>query len=350
MTNLVTEQDYRGVKLDSSSSLKDFSIDRKKYYRKYILFDEIKEKETQALAMGQLVETLLWEPELFDTYFYMSACVTTPPALMLEFIEALYRHSVKNMDENNEVNATFEELSKAAYDESSYKLKYDAVIKKFAESDAIVYFEEICNVRQKNLLVVNSQDVNNAEKIVLELQENLITRHLVTVQTNTRYTVYDQLKIAGYEVNGILFKSMLDRVIVDHNEKTIQPLDLKCTWTVEDFYKGYYLKRRSYFQAFLYYHACLHFQKMNPELAKYEVKFIKFIVCDSINYFSPLIFELGQEDMKDASQGFTAYNRAYPGFAEVTDNLKWAKMNDIWNISKRAHDADGILNIKYDYR
>ena len=34
-----TEKEYRQKQLDSSSSLKDFSVDRKKYYKKYILND-----------------------------------------------------------------------------------------------------------------------------------------------------------------------------------------------------------------------------------------------------------------------------------------------------------------------
>ena len=36
-----TEANYRAVMLDSSSSLKDFSLDRKKYHRKYVLNEPI---------------------------------------------------------------------------------------------------------------------------------------------------------------------------------------------------------------------------------------------------------------------------------------------------------------------
>src|SRR3990172_10181614 len=90
-----SEQAYREVYLDSSSSLKDFSIDRKKYYRKYIMSEDIEDddKENQAIKMGKLVETLLMEPELFDERFYMSACASPPTAMMLEFVEGLYKVS-----------------------------------------------------------------------------------------------------------------------------------------------------------------------------------------------------------------------------------------------------------------
>ena len=85
------ERSYRAIETDSSSSLKDFSIDRRKYYKKYVLHEVVDEKDNQATNMGKLVETLLLEPEEFDNRFYMSSTVALPTGLMLEFVEALYR-------------------------------------------------------------------------------------------------------------------------------------------------------------------------------------------------------------------------------------------------------------------
>jgi hypothetical protein len=73
-----TEAVYRANMLDSSSSLKEFSMDRKKYYRRYILGEDVEDKDTQAATTGRVVETLLLEPELFDERFYMSSCVEAP--------------------------------------------------------------------------------------------------------------------------------------------------------------------------------------------------------------------------------------------------------------------------------
>jgi len=39
-----TEAQYRAIYLDSSSSLKDFSMDRKKYHKKYILNEVMRMK------------------------------------------------------------------------------------------------------------------------------------------------------------------------------------------------------------------------------------------------------------------------------------------------------------------
>jgi len=342
-----TEKDYRDVKMDSSSSIKEFSLDRKKYWRKYVLDETIKEKDTTAIMMGQLVELLLWEPELFDSKFYMSACVSPPTGLMLGFVEAMYKVTKEKTDENDVVDATFEEIASEAYELSGFKIKLDAVIKKFAESDAMIYFEEICTVRSNNLSVVNANDVNNAEKIVTELQENPITAKICNQQTNAQYTVLDQHKIFGYDVLGHKVKSMMDRIIIDHTKMSIQVYDLKCTWTVENFYTEYYLKRRSYIQALCYYTACVHLRDTDPLYKGYTVELPKFIVCDSINYFSPLIFTLNNEDLRDALKGFTYNNRTYPGVTDILDNLTWAKDHDSWNISKSMAEAGGVINIKH---
>jgi len=88
------EQKYRAIEVDSSSSLKDFALDRRKYYKKHYLREKVEEKENPAANMGKLVETLLLEPEEFDNRFYMSSCVAIPTELMLKFVEALHKYTV----------------------------------------------------------------------------------------------------------------------------------------------------------------------------------------------------------------------------------------------------------------
>src|SRR5690554_3441526 len=99
----VDEQAYREITLDSSSSLKDFALDKRKYYRKYIVNEKVKEDDNQAITMGKIVETLLLEPELFDDKFHMSACVSTPTGVGLKFVESLYRITAEATDDHGNV-------------------------------------------------------------------------------------------------------------------------------------------------------------------------------------------------------------------------------------------------------
>jgi len=340
-----TEANYRAIYLDSSSSLKEFSLDRKKYYKKYILNETVEEKDNLAANMGMLVETLLMEPELFDEKFYMSSCVNAPTGLMLEFVTALYTHTASATDEFGNVSRTFEEISKDAYVDSGFKIKYEAVLTKFIGSDAEIYYREIREVKSKGLTVVTSENVTHAQKIVEELKTNFVTAGVINLISDKHYTIHNQFQIEGYSVDGHLFKSMLDKLVIDHKERTIQVYDLKCTWSVENFYEEYYLYRRSYIQALLYYKAAISLT-ITGELQGYRVKQPKFIVCDSINYMNPLIYTLDDRDLEAAYNGFEHKGRKYPGVREIIENLIWAQTNNIWNISKQNYINNGEVNIK----
>ena len=342
-----TEQDYRAITIDSSSSLKDFSLDRKKYHRKYILHESVEEKESQAILMGKMVETLLMEPELFDDRFFMSSCASIPTGIMLNFVEALYEATRDATNENGDVEITFESLSKDAYEKSGFKLPYATVIKKFIDSDAEVYYNEIRTVRANNLSVVNTQDVTNAEKIVAELTNNFVTKDIVSLADDERYTILNQFQIGEYELDGHKFKSMLDKVVIDHEKSTVQIYDLKCTWAVENFYKEYYLYRRAYIQGYLYYKAMdeLSYDE-SLNFYGYEILPPKFIVCDSINYYNPLIYSLTENDLMEAYEGFEYNGWKYKGVKDIITDLKWALEVDVWNISRENYLTNGVVNIK----
>jgi hypothetical protein len=337
-----TESEYRAVEMNSSSSLKDFSLDRKKYHRKYVKNEKVEEKDSGAATMGRLVETLLMEPELFDERFYMSSLVSAPTGLMLEFVEALYRITMEATDEEGNVKRTFEDISRDAYAASGFKIKYDAVIGKFVGSDAELYYNELRQVRAKGLSVVTTEDVTNAERIVEELRVNSFTADIVNKVTSARWEVFNQFQIEGYEIDGMKLKSMIDKLIIDNEKKQVHIYDLKCVWAVENFYTEYYLYRRAYIQAFLYHRAIM----IMWEFEGYEVLPPKFIVCDSSNYYSPLIYKLTVKDLNEAYEGFEYKGREYPGVKAIIEELKWALENDIWNVSMTNFLNKGVVFLK----
>lgn len=339
-----TEANYRAINLDSSSSLKEFSMDRKKYYRKYILGESVDDKDTVAATTGRIVETMLLEPNEFDNRFYMSVCLSAPTGLMLAFVEALYKFTKEATDEQGNITRSFEEIAKDAYTESGFKIKFDAVINKFVGSDAEIFYNEMRTVKEKGLTVVTTEDVTNAEKIVEELRTNNVTAEVVNLVSSARYTVHNQLQIENYEVDGLMFKSMMDKVIVDHQKKTIQVYDLKCTWSVENFLEEYYLYRRAYIQAYLYYRAAHTLR--DGELTGYDVLPPRFIVCDSTNYYNPLIYTLDYGNIEEAYDGFRHKNREYTGVKQLIKDLKWALENNVWNISRENQEKNGIVTLK----
>ena len=339
-----TEAQYRAIYLDSSSSLKEFSTDRRKYHKKYILNEVVEDEDSKAATMGRMVETLLMEPHLFDERFYLSTCLATPTAMMLDFVEALYKYTVEATSEEGTITRSFEDMCRDAHADSKFKIGLDAVLKKFIGSDAEVYYKEIREVRPKHLTVVAAQEIANAEKIVIELKTNPVTAEIVNLLNSSQYSVHNQLQVEGYDVLGHQFKSMMDKVIVDHNEKTVQVYDLKCTWSVENFYSEYYLYRRAYIQGYLY-HQAAQFWASEMGYGDYEILYPKFIVCDSTNYSNPLVYSMTVHSWMAAVNGFEYKGREYPGVKQLIEDLKWALENDKWNISKENYINNGIVNI-----
>ena len=339
-----TEAQYRAIYLDSSSSLKDFSMDRKKYHKKYILNQVVEDEESKAATTGRLVETLLMEPHLFDEKFHISTCMSTPTAMMLDFVEALYKYTVEATTEDGMVTRSFEDMCKDAYVDAGFKITLEAVLKKFIGSEAEIYYKEIREVRSKKLTVVTTKEIENAEKVVLELRTNPVTAEIVNLVNDTQYSVFNQLQVEGYEVFGHMFKSMMDKVIADHKAKTVQVFDLKCTWSVENFYSEYYLYRRAYIQGFLYHKAAASWAS-EMGYGDYQILFPKFIVCDSTNYANPLVYEMTQDSMNNAMNGFEYKGREYPGVKQLIEDLKWTLENDVWNISRENHINNGVVKL-----
>ena len=84
----------------------------------------------------------------------------------------------------------------------------------------------------------------------------------------------------------------------------------------------------------------------DSELEGYIVAPPKFIVCDSTNYYNPLIYTLAWEDLQDAYEGFTHKNREYKGVKEIIADLQWALENNVWNISRENSVNNGLVNIR----
>lgn len=346
MGEIKTEKEYRALERDSSSSLKEFSLDRRKYYKKYVKLEKITdEDDSKASVVGRIVETLLFEKEKFEDKFYLSGIKKAPTGLMADFVEALYKRTSEATNEAGEVTKDFKEIAKQAHIDSGFKIGLEAVLGKFIGSDAEIFYKEIREVRTKGLTVVTEDDITNGEKIVNELRSNDTTGPILNLVNSDRYTIFVQKQVEEYEVDGLPLKSMMDLVIIDHKEKTIQVYDLKCSWSVEGFYKEYYLYRRAYIQAYVYKEAAYKI-KEDMGLEYYKVLNPCFIVCDSINYYSPLIYTLDGDDMDDAYNGFTHEGRKYPGVKEIIEDLKWAKKSDKWNISRTNFLNGGIVNIK----
>jgi len=206
-----TEKDYRALLADSSSSLKMFAEDRKKYFKRYVDLTPVTEERNQSVIVGNLVDCLLLEPEEFENKFHMSTVVKVPEGLMGAFVNSLFKQTLEYTNSEGELVKDFSEMCKDAYTESGFKIKLEAVLNKFVGTDAEIYYRELVEVESKGLTVVTLQDVTNAENIVTELKSNFATAEIVNQETDNRWQVFNQLKVEGVEIDGLKVKAMMDK-------------------------------------------------------------------------------------------------------------------------------------------
>ena len=146
------------------------------------------------------------------------------------------------------------------------------------------------------------EDLKAAEgKTVLSQEENdLISQIVMSMRTNPTTSKYfetskdveilDQLAIY-FTYKGIDCRALLDRVIVNHKNKIIQPIDFKTMGDQTIYFPKSLRQRRYDIQAAFYNEALKYFiERDDKTLQDYKILPFKFIVDSTVNPGNPLVF------------------------------------------------------------
>lgn len=360
----ISEQDYRKLKERLSYSLiRKFDQDREAFYKECVLGEKKIEKVSDSLVMGQLVHTLL-SGEEFDIKFHIAQS-RKPPGQMGELCDTLYTRSLKSMNEFNEQQDSF----KVIFSDAVQKVKYDyegneiafkkkdetKILEMFEGTDAELYYKEMLECIGK--MIVSIPVIEKAERLVQKLRENPVTEYYVQVKSiwmdEVRQIkgadVFNELPIL-FDIDDVPYKSLVDKLIVNHISRKITIIDWKTSWDNES-PEGSYTKHGYYIQAALYDSAVRKWA-IEHELSNYEVEPIKFIFVDTTGFNSPVELQLTQDDINRANRGFKIRGFAYRGLHELQDDLTWHVSTGIWQSSKKLYENKGVhkLNLQYGLR
>lgn len=339
------KKDYRRIDMLSASDLKLFASDRKKFYKKNILKEEEEEEYNWSTLIGNLCHTLLLEPETFDNKYFMSICTEMPTGLMLAFVEALYKHTAANTDEEGMVTKDFETLTKLAHEDSGFKITLDTVMKKFVGTNAESYYKELRESKSRKLTVVCTKDLTVAQSIVDRVRaDDFIGPIFNRLKDNE--TVFNEKQIEGIPIKGVEMKAMLDKILVDHTNKAIQFYDLKVVWDNQNFYNEYYLKKMAFIQGAIYYLALLSGKAdLGFDYSEYHICLPIFVAVDSANFYAPVMYRMSESSMEKAMEGFEERGRKYPGVKQIIEDILWCQETGYWNISKTIWENNGLVDL-----
>jgi len=335
----LTEKDYRALPMLSSSDLRQFITDRKKFYKEKVLGEKREEEYNKSILIGSICHCLLLEPDNFDSKYLLSTCETPPTGMVLTFTESLYRQTIASMDEEGNVTADFGDMLQTAHAESGFKISLEAAVKKFNET-GLDYYKQLVAAKSQGLEIVCLDDINIATKIVKIVKEDPFVGGYFT---NTDYC---ELKAEGFLVEEVEMKMMADKIIVDREHETLQLVDPKIVFDNQNFYREYFLKKRADIQAYIYYEGLKSGKiDLGFDYSKYLVLPPIFIAVDSGCYYAPVQYKMTLKGLKNAYEGFVENGREYKGVKEIMEELNWAKETGNWKITKKIFDNKGIVDL-----
>jgi hypothetical protein len=328
----ITLEEYRKYPGLNYSNIKCIADEEKGvwYYKKhYIDKEPIEEAEDQTyVRRGNLIDDLLFSPEKLDTDYYISTVENRPTGKQLDFTQKLFDYTIESIDEDGTITHDFMESAQKAYDAAECKTpKFENFMEKWKDSNANNYYDELLGSYGKTLVTI--EEMTNAEKVVDKLRTNQFTKYLFEGEYAAQHPIV-------FEYQGWTLKGLLDMVVMDHQQLTIQPLDLKSTYSVKGF-PYTYLKMHYYVQQAIYETGIREWaKKYYPD---YTVLPFMFLVTDSIGHKDPLIYRTNEQMLQNALSGFVCRGRFRKGLNGILADLEFAKENDIWRI-----DREDFLN------
>jgi hypothetical protein len=347
---------YRKLEGLSASNIKLFAKDRIAFYKEVVLKEKRKEKTSDALSLGTMIDFCLsdclgsWQEfeQRFDEKFILLS-VKKGSGQMFLLSDLLYEYTLRDMDEEENITSSFSERFEEAFlklqEQDKFKgKKLEWALDQFKDSDAEIYFSE--NLKAIDKIAIDQWMLDKGKTIVENtIYDENIKYLFESNQTNENLGKF----VIQWNFQGYNAKSELDNLTINHKTKEIIITEIKSSWSIED--EGFartYLKLR-YDLAAIYYVEAVN-SLFGSEYPDYKIKFQFLVVDTSPQGLKPLIYTLSENDLNKALNGFTTKSGyKYQGLQELIDEIKWCEENQEWYISKNAYENNSILPLSINY-
>ena len=216
------------------------------------------------------------------------------------------------------------------------------------------------------------EDLKAAEgKVVLSQEENdLISQIVMSIRTSTNTGKYFEIskdieiefqKAIYFNYQDIECKALLDMVIINHKDKTIQPIDIKTMGDQTIYFPKSLRQRRYDIQAAFYTQAIFQWCIMQDKYLDYKILNFKFIVESTVNPGNPLVFTCDKtllEIGKYGKSGFIVpsddmdishyiYVQEIKGFHQLIEDYKWYMENE-FEKKREVVESQGEFEIDWN--
>lgn len=223
---------------------------------------------TSSMEFGSLFDCIITDGANLNKRYVVSD-TTPPPAEKLVYDNLLKRTNKPYADISQETLVS-------AIEDTGYSSKYKKLDTQLSHLNE---FSEYYDIRRTGRKVVSSEDMNDALQMATNFKSNPFIQRLFGNPVTTEYIFQLQL-VANMNVNGrkAKVKCMLDAVAVNHDDKTIQPIDIKTSAMPAYDWPENFLKFRYDIQASLYTSVLRTVVNAHAEYKDYTI--LPFVFCD----------------------------------------------------------------------
>jgi hypothetical protein len=153
--------------------------------------------------------------------------------------------------------------------------------------------------------------------------------------------------IIQFEYEGVNIKGELDRVIINHKQKTVTPLDFKSTGKSVYTFKYDFFKYRYDFQAAVYRQGLFNDERIKTLLEEgYTITPFVFVVVEKDLKNNPMVFVVSPEvESIGLVGGVTSEGKELEGFTQAMQRYKYHEENNLWDYPAEYYLNEGYLLI-----
>jgi hypothetical protein len=291
----------------------------------------------EGVDMGGLIDVLLFTPEeLNDKYYIFDGSKPTAT------LEKLTNIILENYSKIPSTGVVLEIVRANKFWDNI--VKEQTLKNKFDNEEFWGYLKSAYESKDKK--VITTEQKLQAEEVVDVLKSHEYSKEIVAFpeEHESKYAQYS----LEFQYKNVVFRGILDLLVVNHKDKTIRIIDLKTGAKSASEFSNSFVKFRYYLQEAVY-QAGIEKIKKDLKLEGYEVLPFQFLYISRYEKI-PLLYTVSQKWHDAALKGFyTQSGYKYRGLDEIIDDISWHWKNQKFDFSREIYEQNGSLTLNDDF-
>jgi hypothetical protein len=338
------EESYRKLDGLNQSLLKKILVSPTAFLQEKERMGKQETDKASHFVFGSLVDYMLVrDMNKFDDHYYIMSEDTAEPAMkpIIQYMyDTIITLGLDHEDPKNAIRITEIIAIGCTIYNWQPRWKMETKINKILKLGE-PYYNALFQAKGRQIITPSEYDNAVICKASINADEYL-SKYLTPTKTNT---IVKGL-VLQFEYRDIKFKGEIDKVYIDHSEKTIEPIDYKTTDQSVNMFKYNFWKFRYDIQATLYNIGVILHPKVEELLNKgYRMLPFKFIVVEKESINKPRRFQMEGSAITIGKIGGVHDGRYYEGLENAIDRYEWHMKNDKWEHPVEYYENNGIMEI-----